>query len=112
MPDEQRTPEAQLPAAFQRVADEVAGQDGRLRVEADGAADVVCAVVAGGQQDIVGPVRPPLAQLDADGIDERLFAHGLDDAGRAEDGDAAGDAEAGIEGLLGQCLARRHGNDD
>ena len=100
VPDEQRTAEAERTAMLQRVADEIAGQNGGARVEADGRADEIRAIVARREQDIVRAVRPALPQLDMDGVDEGLLAHRLDDAGRTEDGNAADNAEAGVEGLF------------
>ena len=97
---------------LQRVADEIAGQNGGARVEADGRADEIRAIVARREQDIVRAVRPTLPQLDMDGVDEGLLAHRLDDAGRTEDGNAADNAEAGVEGLFCERLALRHGDHD
>ena len=97
---------------LQRIADEIRGQDSRARVDTDRIPDEIRAIVARREQDVVRAVRPALAELDMDGVNQGLLAHRLDDAGRTEDGNAADDAEAGVERLFRECLALRHEDDD
>ena len=110
VPDEQRAAKAEFLAEFQAVANEVRRQHRRLRVKPDKIADVVCAVVAGRKEDVVRAVLAPLPQFHADGVKQCLLAHRLDDAGRAQNGDAALDAEARVEGLFRKHLALRRGD--
>ena len=107
VPDEQRAVKTEFLAEFQAVTDEVRRQHRRLRVKPDKIADVVCAVVAGRKEDVVRAVLAPLPQFHVDGVKQCLLAHRLDDAGRAQNGDAALNAEARVEGLFRERLALR-----
>ena len=110
VPDEQRAVKTEFLAEFQAVADEVRRQHRRLRVKPDKIADVVCAVVAGRKEDVVRTVLAPLPQFHADGVKQCLLAHRLDDAGRAQNGDAALNAEARVKSLFRERLALRRGD--
>ena len=110
VPDEQRAVKTEFLAEFQAVADEVRRQHRRLRVKPDKIADVVCAVVAGRKEDVVRTVLAPLPQFHVNGVKQCLLAHRLDDAGRAQNGDAALDAEARVKSLFRERLALRRGD--
>ena len=111
MSHQQRSPEAQLPADIQRVADEIGGLHRQGRVDAQAVPDEVRAVIPRRQQDVFRPALPPLAQLHADGIHQRLLAHGFHDPRGAQDRNTSRDAQPGVERPFRKGLPRRYRDD-
>ena len=73
--------------------------------------EVVRSIVAGGQNQAVRAVGR-LPQLHGDGVDQRLLAHRLHDAGGSKDGQAALHAQHRVEGALRRFLAAGDGDHD
>ena len=94
----------------ERLTDEVGALDRAFKVKAERVPREIRAVVARAQERNALSLRVQAVQLQSDGVHERLFAHRLDNAARAEDRDAADDAEVAIVGLGGKCLAVLHRN--
>ena len=110
VPDEQRTAKTEFLAKLQAVADKVRRQHRVFGVKTQKVADIIRAVVARRKQNIVRAALAPLPQLHMNGVEQRLLAHRLDNAARAQNGDAALDAEARVEGLFRKHLALRRGD--
>ena len=69
---------------------------------------IVRAVVPGRHQKVLYSGRLCHLQLQRDGIHQSRLAHGPDDAAGTQNGDAALNAQPGIEGLSGQRLSLIH----
>ena len=107
--DEQRALKIQLLADIQRNANKIGHLHGGLGVDFQAVPDEIRTVVAGGQQHVV-PLGSLLPQLHPNGVHQGLLAHGLHNAGGAENRDAAHDPQPGVEGLLRQLLSQGNGN--
>ena len=66
---------------------------------------VALPVVAGNQDEVTVALRILDPELDFDGLDQGLLAHGTHDPRGAQNRDAAFDTQAGIEGVLGNTFA-------
>ena len=108
MPDKQDLGIAAVRRMVERLTDEVGALDRAFKVKAERVPREIRAVVARAQERNALSLRVQAVQLQSDGVHKRLFAHRLNDAARAENRDAADDAEVSIVGLGGKCLAVLH----
>ena len=110
--DEQNLRIAAVRCVVERLTDEVGALDRAFKIKAERVPREIRAVVARAQERNALSLRVQAVQLQSDGVHERLFAHRLDNAARAEDRDAADDAEVPVVGLGGKRLAVLHRNGD
>ena len=71
---------------------------------------VALPVVAGNQDEVTVALRILDPELDFDGLDEGLLAHGTDDPRGAQNRNAAFDTQAGIEGVGSDTFALGYEN--
>ena len=108
--DEQGSPEFQFPADSQGCLDIIGALHRQGGVNAQLLPDEVRAIVTRSQQHEVCPVSPALGQLHPDGVHQGFLAHGLHNAGGAQNGDAPHNAQPWVEGLLRQPLPLGYGD--
>ena len=101
VPDQQDLGIAAVRRMVERLTDEVGALDRAFKVKAKRVPREIRAVVARTQERNALSLRVQAVQFQSDGVHERLFAHRLNDAARAEDRDAADDAEVPVVGLGG-----------
>ena len=105
MPDKQNLRIAAVRCVVERLTDEVGALDRAFEVKAERVPREIRAVVARTQERNALSLRVQAVQLQSDGVHERLLA-------RAENRDAADDAEVPVVGLGGKRLAVLHRNGD
>lgn len=108
---EQDALDAALCCLLEHEADEVARLYKKLLRQAPRLRQVL-ADLARHEDELLGTIGARDVDLRHERVLEPLLRHGPQHAGRADDGDAALDAEDGVQRLLGQLFPRRDGDCD
>lgn len=109
--DEKHPAKAQGDGVGQGLANEVGALNSPGQGEPQLTAGKVVAVVAHGQQQVCSAPGPAHVQLHPGGIHQGLLAHRLHNAAGSQNGDAAYNAQVGIEGPLPHLFPAGDGND-